>query len=318
MPSIAKPTLSAFALDVENGLITSGQKQISSRFFYDDLGSSLFEAITLLPEYGLTRADDRLLQTHAAEIVQAAGPIVTTTELGSGSGKKTRYILEALNRTNGRSLYRPIDVSAAALATCEKETNDLTAVDPVCADWLDGLRLVSSTRSPGPLLLLFLGSSIGNLERSHIVEFLQQVHRILHPGDLFLLGVDLVKDVDTMLGAYDDPTGVTAAFNLNILGRINRELGGDFDLRSFAHEVRWNADERRIEMHLLSGHNQSVFIRDLDTSVNFQAGETIWTEASNKFSPDELLDFSHAAGFETVNLWIDEQWPFAEVLWRVQ
>ena len=317
MSSIAKSTLSVFAQDVESGLLRRDQKQVSSRYFYDDLGSTLFEDITLLPEYGLTRADERLLQTHAAQIVDAAGPIVTTAELGSGSGKKTRYILEALNRRNERSIYRPIDVSPASLVTCEKETCDLALVYPVCADWLDGLHLVSANRSPGPLLLLFLGSSIGNLERVRIPDFLRQIHRILQPDDLFLLGVDLVKDIDTMLAAYDDPTGVTAAFNLNILGRMNRELGADFDLRSFAHEVRWNASERRIEMHLLSGRNQSVFIRDLEASVPFEAGETIWTEGSNKFSPEELLAVSKSSGFETVNLWIDEQWPFAEVLWRV-
>ncbi len=183
---------------------------------------------------------------------------------------------------------------------------------------MEGLAQLSRGRSSGPVLLLFLGSSIGNLERACIPDFLQRVRTKLKRGDLLLLGADLVKDVKTMLIAYDDPTGVTAAFNLNILGRANRELDADFDLRAFSHEVRWNAKERRIEMHLLSGRNQTIFIGALDGSFDFEAGETIWTESSHKFSETELLKFAGSAGFAPVKMWVDREWPFAEALWRVE
>lgn len=318
MSAVSKPLLSGFAQDVLSGLSRTGQKQISSQYFYDDLGSALFEAITLLPEYGLTRADERLLQKYASPLALAAGQLRTVLELGSGSGRKTRYILEALKKSYGSLIYSPIDVSPAALESCEKETCDLAEVRPVCADWMEGLGKLSNARATRPVLLLFLGSSIGNLERASIPDFLRQVRAKLEPGDLLLLGADLVKDVETMLIAYDDPTGVTAAFNLNILGRVNRELDADFDLRAFSHEARWNAKERRIEMHLLSGRNQTVFIAALDRSFDFEAGETIWTESSHKFSEPELLDFASSAGFAPVRLWVDREWPFAEALWKVE
>ena len=166
------------------------------------------------------------------------------------------------------------------------------------------------------MLLLFLGSSIGNLEREHIVAFLRRVRSHLRSGDFFLLGADLLKDTHELLAAYDDPTGVTAAFNLNILGRINRELDADFDLRSFAHEVRWNAKKHRIEMHLLSCRNQSVHIGALNAHFDFRAGETIWTESSHKFTESELASYAVSSGFQTVASWVDPEWPFAESLWR--
>ncbi len=318
MSAVSKPLLSGFAQDVLSGLSRAGQKQISSQYFYDDLGSALFEAITFLPEYGLTRADERLLQKYASPLALAAGQVTTVFELGSGSGRKTRYILEALRKKYGSLVYSPIDVSAAALENCERETCDLAEVRPVCADWMEGLGKVSSARAGGPVLLLFLGSSIGNLERAYTADFLKSIRAKLKRGDLFLLGADLVKDMETMLTAYDDPTGVTAAFNLNILGRANRELDADFDLRAFAHEVRWNAKERRIEMHLLSGRNQTVLIGALDRSIDFEAGETIWTESSHKFSETELLEFAGSAGFAPVKMWVDREWPFAEALWKVE
>ncbi len=309
--------LSSFAQDVATGL-SREQKQISSQYFYDDLGSALFEAITLLPEYGLTRADERLLQAHAGHIAAASGPVETVCELGSGSGKKTRYVLDALRQQNANLIYRPIDVSAAALELCQKEVADLAQTRVVCADWMDGLREISRSRSDAPLLLLFLGSSIGNLERSTIPEFLTRVCANLRPGDLFLIGFDLVKDIETMLTAYDDPIGVTAAFNLNVLSRINRELDADFDLRSFVHEAVWNSEQRRIEMHLLSGREQTVSVGALDTSFRFEPGETIWTESSHKFLESELTDLAHSGGFQPLRVWTDRVWPFAEALWSVR
>ncbi len=316
MPTILTPVGSGFAQDVAEGLVRRGQKRLSAKYLYDDLGSALFEAITLLPEYGLTRADERLLERHSIDIAQAAGTVGTVCELGSGSGKKTRHILKALAARNGPVVYRPIDVSSAALDGCAREVAHLAVVAPVCADWMEGLTEISRTRSEGPLLLLFLGSSIGNLDRNSLPAFLSQISSVLKPGDLFLVGADLVKDIDTMLAAYDDPTCVTAAFNLNILARINRELDADFDIRSFAHEARWNSECRRVEMHLLSGRDQTVSLRGLDASIEFEAGETIWTESSHKFSESELRNLAVASGFAAVDMWVDREWPFAEALWR--
>lgn len=307
-----------FALDVAEGLALDGQKKLSPRYFYDDLGSSLFEAITLLPEYGLTRADERLLLRHAGDIASAAGSVEIVAELGSGSGKKTEHVLRACSRRNPDLLYCPIDVSGAALAVCERELGALFQVRIISGDWSAGLSEVARLRQTAhPLLLLFLGSSIGNLERESIAPFLQDLRGDLQSGDCFLLGADLVKDVDTMLAAYDDPTGVTAAFNRNVLGRINRELDGKFNLNSFKHEVRWNSSERRIEMHLTSLVSQTVQIDALEKSFHFHAGETIWTESSHKFSLEELDWFARVSGFRPVATWTDREWPFVEALWQV-
>jgi dimethylhistidine N-methyltransferase len=319
MSASPAPVLSQFAQDVIDGLSLNGQKSLAPRYFYDDLGSALFEAITLLPEYGLTRADEQLLAAHAHEIATLIGPVALVAELGSGSGRKTRRIVGAWQSPDERLLYRPIDVSPAALSVCERELGALAACLPVHGEWLEGLATVSSERTGSlPLLLLFLGSSIGNLNRDELLGFLRALHSHLRPGDFFLLGADLVKDVERMLAAYDDPTGVTAAFNLNLLARINREVGANFDLRSFAHEVRWESTHRRIEMHLLSGRDQDVHLDVLGTTVHFQAGETIWTESSHKFTEVELDGLALSTGFVPVDMWVDATWPFAEALWRVE
>jgi L-histidine Nalpha-methyltransferase len=318
MSMLIESELSQFARDVAVGFSIADNKKIAPRYFYDDLGSALFEAITLLPEYGLTRADERLLGVHAGDMAREIGRLEIVAELGSGSGKKTLPVLNSILQRNPQLMYRPIDISAAALAACEREIGSLCEVKPVCNDWLQGLTQVAREREKDlPLLLLFLGSSIGNLEREEIPGFFCDLRSHLLPGDFFLLGADLVKDIDTMIAAYDDPTGVTAAFNLNVLGRINRELQADFDLRAFAHEVRWNGEERRIEMHLLSCRDQDVFIGALDSSWHFDAGETIWTESSHKFTEEELNQFAQQSGFAPIATWVDKEWPFAEALWQV-
>ena len=309
---------SRFAQDVAAGFSAIGNKKIAPRYFYDDLGSILFEAITLLPEYGLTRADERLLRVHAGDIAREVDRLRIVAELGSGSGKKTLPILSSLLGKNSQLSYCPIDVSAAALAACEREIGSLCEVKPVCSDWVQGVAEIASEREKNlPLLLLFLGSSIGNLDREGIPHFLRDLRSHLLPGDFFLLGADLVKDIDIMITAYDDPTGVTAAFNLNVLSRMNRELQADFDLRAFVHEVRWNSEERRIEMHLLSCRDQDVFIGALEASYHFDAGETIWTESSHKFTLEELSQFAQQSGFASVATWVDKEWAFAETLWQV-
>lgn len=314
----AQAQLSDFALEVAEGLSSTGQKKLSPRFFYDDLGSSLFDAITLLPEYGLSRADERLLRVYAKDIALETGPLSVVAELGSGTGKKTKHILSALLKHRSTIQYRPIDVSTAALAACARELALLCDVRPVCNDWINGLCEVAvSRRGADSLLLLFLGSSIGNLDRESIVDFLIDLRSYMRPGDFLLLGADLVKKEESMIAAYDDSIGLTAAFNLNLLGRINRELDADFDLRSFSHEIRWNDLERRIEMHLLSTRDQVVCIQALDMTVKLQAGETIWTESSHKFTQDELQSYACSSGFRSVAVWVDREWPFAEALWQV-
>jgi dimethylhistidine N-methyltransferase len=304
-----------FASDVRAGL-TKPQKELHSKYLYDELGSSLFEAITHLPEYGVTRADERLLRRHANDIASLLPSPVAVIELGSGVGQKTRHLLEAIGSP---VRYYPIDVSADALARCERDLSDLADVHPLVQSYLDGMASATAERQSGEsLLVMFLGSTIGNFERKCAVEFLRDLHRALLPGDMLLLGADLVKDRDRMLVAYDDPTGVTGAFNLNLLGRINRELGGDFRLRDFEHHARWNEEQRRIEMHLRSRSNQTALIADADLRVTFRAGETIWTESSHKFQLLELDAMAEQTGFQVEDQWIDQDWPFAENLWTVR
>jgi dimethylhistidine N-methyltransferase len=293
-----------FAADVRAGLTRSGQKELPSKYLYDDVGSALFEVISRLPEYGLTRADERLLRRHADEIVdRLAGP-VAVAELGSGSGKKTRWLLEAFCRRQ-RTSYYPVEISRSALVMCERELSDIDAISIVGfeREYLDGLLEVASYRKSGQrLFVLFLGSTIGNFDRPAGVKFLGAVRSILQPGDSLLLG------------AYDDELGVTAAFNLNLLARTNRELGADFDLREFAHLAKINYDVRSVEMHLQSKRRQIVSIPAAEVVVEFHEGETIWTESSHKYSAEEIVETARAAGFRSESQWIDEQWPFSESL----
>ena len=304
-----------FACDVRAGL-GRAQKELHSKYFYDELGTALFEAITHLPEYGLTRADERLLQLQSPEIARLIRIPAAVIELGSGTGKKTRHVLSALANSGPLPRYFPIDVSSDALARCERDLADVAQVYPLQQSYLDGMAAATALRSTEEsVLVLFLGSNIGNFERACAVEFLRDLRRSLLPGDTLLMGADLVKDRDQMLAAYDDPTGVTAAFNLNLLGRINRELGGSFNLGNFQHEARWSERERRIEMHLLSRVDQTVIIRDAGLSVQFRAGETIWTESSHKFDLPELANMAEQTGFHVEAQWVDEGWPFVESLW---
>jgi len=305
-----------FASEVRAGLARPGQKELPSKYLYDDVGSALFEVISHLPEYGLTRADERLLQRHASEIVERLDAPVAVAELGSGSGKKTRWILEALSRWQ-RTFYYPVEISRSALLMCQRELSDIDSLSIVGfeREYLDGLLEVAAHRQRGQtLFVLFLGSTIGNFDRPAGVKFLADVRRILQPGDSLLLGTDLEKSNAQLLKAYDDELGVTAAFNLNLLARINRELDADFDLGQFVHTARINREARSVEMHLRSKRRQTVRIPAADLRVEFLEGETIWTESSHKYSADEVFQMARAAGFRCQAQWIDEQWPFAESL----
>jgi L-histidine N-alpha-methyltransferase len=305
-----------FAADVRAGLTKSEQKELPSKYLYDDVGSALFEVISFLPEYGLTRADERLLRRHSGDIVDLLTTPVAVAELGSGSGKKTRWILEALCRRQHTSYY-PIEISRAALAMCERELRDIesTSILGCEREYLDGLLEVTAKRHRGEhFLVLFLGSTIGNFDRMAGLKFLNQVRRILEPGDSMLLGTDLEKSYAQMIAGYDDELGVTAAFNLNLLARINRELDADFDLRQFQHVARFNREVRSIEMHLRSKRTQTVTIPGSELVVEFVEGETIWTESSHKYTTGEVSRLAHSAGFHCRAQWVDEQWPFAESL----
>lgn len=307
-----------FAASVRAGL-RKPQKELHSKFLYDELGSALFEAITYLPEYGLTRADERLLRDHAGDIGDMISSVGAVVELGSGTGRKTRPILAAL--ACGRDLmpYFPIDVSSKALTRCERELSDIAEVHPLQQSYLDGMATaIGARRTDEPILVLFLGSTIGNFERPCALEFLRDIRSALRSGDSLLLGADLVKEPARMLAAYDDPTGITAAFNLNLLGRLNRELDGDFDLRRFQHQARWNHRERRIEMHLLSLVNQTASLPGCGTTVPFRAGETIWTESSHKFFREEMFTLAEDSGFGVQAQWVDREWPFVESLWTAR
>jgi L-histidine N-alpha-methyltransferase len=305
-----------FARDVRKGFGLA-QKRLPSRYLYDAVGSALFDAITLLPEYGLTRADERVLRRCAPLLPEQLGRLSAVVELGSGSGLKTRPLLEAFCDRQGSLRYVAIDGSRTALDRCRKELADVRGlrVEGLASFYLEGLSRALKGARKGPVLVLFLGGSIGNFDPEEGVGFLRDVRKLLEPKDALLLGADLEKPVETLIAAYDDPAGVTAAFNLNVLARINRELDGNFDLSLFRHEARWSALERRIEMHLRSVADQSVRIGALRARFPFLRNETLWTESSHRFTPDLLEEMAGRAGFSVSAEWTDEAWAFSESLW---
>jgi L-histidine N-alpha-methyltransferase len=305
--------------DVRAGLTTRGQKSLPAKWFYDDIGSALFETICLLPEYGLTRAEMRLLDRHAGEIAERLDRQPIIAELGAGSGKKMARLLEALVRRSGMApvTYYAIDVSAGALAQCEREIARVPGVRFVglTSTYAEGLAEVSrSRRRDEQLAVFFLGSTIGNFERQPALAFLRQLRALLEPRDRFVLATDLVKPETVLVPAYDDSVGVTAAFNRNLLARINRELDADFDLEQFRHLVKWNDAERRVEMHLRALSNQQVRVRAAHVEFSLLAGETIWTESSHKYTLDDLDALAADAAFEREAQWTDPTWPFAQTL----
>jgi dimethylhistidine N-methyltransferase len=309
-----------FATEVRMGLSQNDQKELPSKYLYDEVGSALFEVICVLPEYGLCRAGARLLRRHAQDMVDRLHAPTIVAELGSGSGKKTRYLLEALS-TKQRTTYYPIDISAAALLQCTRELSHIDSVAVVGFEqaYLDGLLEVTARRREREqLLVLFLGSTIGNFDRPAGDEFLRQVRATLRPGDCLLLATDLMKPVPQLLMAYDDAIGATAAFNLNLLARINRELDADFDLSRFQHVARWNEAERRIEMHLQAKEDHEVRISGAGIEVPFRAGETIWTESSHKYTLEEVELMAGRTGYRCDAQWADQEWPFAQSLFTAQ
>ena len=313
---IVELSVADFANDIRPGLSRDGQKELPSKYLYDDIGSALFDVICLLPEYGLTRADERILQNHAESIIaRVPGPVVVA-ELGSGNARKTRWLLEALCRKRPTT-YFPIEISRSALATAKLRLQQIEciSVEGFEKEYLDGLVAVAARRPEGHrILVLFLGSTIGNFDRSKGVAFLHEIRKALMPGDAMVLSTDLEKPIPQLLLAYDDPTGVTAAFNLNLLARINRELDADFQLEHFKHEIRFDQSERRIEMHLRSTCSQTVSIPKAGLTVEMRKDETIFTESSHKYNLEEVSLMAVQSGFRCDAQWVDSEWPFAESL----
>ena len=309
-----------FASDVADGL-RRAPKRLQPKYFYDALGSSLFEAICRLPWYRITRAEHRLLARHGAAIASALSASagdrrVTVIELGCGKGEKLARIARALNDHPASAEVHLVDVSAQALRGAARRLHRFPrfTVSLHQTTYEDGLHRAAAARSDGPAMVLFLGSNIGNFDPLDGAALIADVASSLRGGDLFLLGADLVKPEANLVRAYDDPLGVTAAFNKNVLVRINRELGADFDLASFHHEARWNAAASRIEMHLVSRRPQRVAVPAADLVVDFEAGESIWTESSYKYETAEIAAIGAAAGFSVAQQWVDARASFALTL----
>ncbi len=293
-----------FARDVREGLLRT-PRELPPRYFYDALGSQLFEAICRLPWYRVTRGEQLLLERHGAAMLDglagsAAAPL-GVAELGCGSGQKLATLLRAASAPVGGVTL--IDISAAALAMATDHLSQLGPwpVHTQEASYDEGLARLATSRpvSDGPLLVLFLGSNIGNFHPSEGRALLGRIRRTLRPGDALLLGTDLVKPERNLLLAYDDPLQVTAAFNRNLLRRIDEELGGTFELDGFSHRAIWNAAESRVEMHLVSLRRQRVTVAACGLDLTFEAGETIWTESSYKYDPAAVVADGLAAGFGT-------------------
>ena len=310
------------AADVERGL-RAQPKRLPPKYFYDALGSALFDAITRLPWYLISRSEHRLLARHGPAITAAlptpGASGVTLVELGCGGGDKTARIADAFASAGLRGEIHLVDMSSSALRAARRRLRRFRglAIETHDASYEEGLsRMARSRGHAGASLVLFLGSNIGNFDPPDAVHFLGGIGERLTAGDCLLLGVDLVKPKRDLLLAYDDPLGVTGAFNKNLLVRLNRELDATFDLTAFDHQAQWNEHARRVEMHLVSRCPQRVAIRALDLVVDFDAGESIWTESSYKYEPDEVVSMGLISGFALEQQWIDQRARFALTLFR--
>ncbi len=297
-PSFAKAVLAG---------LSAHPKNLPPMYFYDAAGSKLFEKICKLPEYYLTRTEHALLKSFAPQIAARANGSMALIELGSGSSFKTRRLIEALLAQQGGLHYFPIDISPTMLTrSAKKLLRDYPEllVTAHAADYDAGLRRIAQEHFTQKLVI-FLGSSLGNFEPPQALALMRKVREHLNEDDYFLLGLDMQKDVAILHAAYNDAQGVTAAFNLNMLRRINLELGGKFDPALFQHEAFYNAAQSRVEMHLRSAAAQEIFVARLDRSFRFAAGEAIHTENSHKYSAAQILQMCRRAGFRLVQRWQD-------------
>lgn len=314
LPAEAGPsTAEDIAASVARTLSDRPQRWLSPKWFYDDLGSVLFDAITRLPEYYPTSRERAILAARAAEIAERSGADALV-ELGSGTSEKTRLLLDAFTAAGRLRRFSPLDVSGTTLmAAAEAIRAEHPGLDvlPVEGDFLHDLHRIPTG---GRRLVAFLGGTIGNLTPDEQARFLGRVAAVLVPGDGLLLGTDLVKDVDRLLAAYDDPVGVTAAFDRNVLAVLNRELGADFALRRWRHEARWDAGAERIEMHLVSDGAQRVRVPGAGLDIAFADGESIQTEISAKLRVERLPALLEPAGFAVTEVWTDPDGDFALTL----
>jgi len=304
--------VATFAEDVVLGLSTPS-RTLPAKYFYDDLGSTLFEAITKLPEYYLTRAETEILREHGWEIVRSLDAPFELLELGSGSAVKTRLLIEETLRVQRSLHYCPIDISPDALresATSLAASFSNLSITAYAADYFAVLG-TPDLALKRPVLALLLGSNIGNYEPAQAHELLVAIASSLRTGDGLLIGADLKKDRETLELAYNDPTGVTAAFNKNMLARINREFGGDFNLSAFDHTVRYDEERGAVDSFLQARGAQYVRVNDLDLDLEFQDGERIHTESSYKFSLEDLENSGAAAGFHLAKTWFDSEKRFS-------
>jgi L-histidine N-alpha-methyltransferase len=312
---VRRDPLAGFADDVRKGL-SGQQKRFLPKYFYDELGSQLFDAICLLPEYYLTRAENEILARYADEIAAALEGHKTLLEMGSGSASKTRLLIEALLRRQSELLFIPVDISATALESSSRillQSYPRLKIEAYAADYFAGLAELGKKPRPRTLAL-FLGSNISNFDRDEAFRFLSALRDVLQKGDALLLGVDLKKDPAVLEAAYNDALGVTSAFNLNVLARINRELGGTFNLRAFKHHAFYNEAAGRIEIYIQSLINQSVRIEKLDLEVEFAEGELIHTENSYKYDMTGIRELAAQTGFELSRTWLDSQERFSSNL----
>jgi dimethylhistidine N-methyltransferase len=316
MTALKPLPIPAIAEDVRLGL-TASPKRLPPRLFYDARGSELFEEITRLPEYYLTRTERSILERNAADIVSAAGANVKLVELGAGSASKTCILIAALLRRQMRLEYFPLDVSPAALEEAQRQLRrefKNLFVRPLVSDYTADISVIRGIS--GRKLVLYIGSSIGNFEPDEAESLLHQLRRSLAVGDALLLGTDMRKSESVLLAAYDDAQGVTAAFNRNVLARINRELGGAFNLDLFRHVAVWNPEQSRIEMHLESRCAQTAAIKALGVTLRFAPGERIHTENSYKYTPGMIASLLEAGGFTLEHTWSDERGWFTVHLAR--
>ncbi|MBT3268764.1 L-histidine N(alpha)-methyltransferase [Candidatus Poribacteria bacterium] len=301
-----------FAEDVRRGL-TATPKTLPCVYFYDAKGSQLFEAICELPEYYLTRAEAEILSTSASDIVDEVGAPVELVELGSGSATKTRFVIEAILARQDTLHYRPIDISRAALddsaGALGADFPRLT-IDGIEGEYAEGIRRLRGEAETARLIL-FLGSNIGNMSPDEAVDFLSAIRANVSARDAMLIGMDLRKDAGVLERAYDDSQGITAAFNMNVLERVNRELRGDFDLGEFRHAARYDDVEGRVEMHLVSCKAQTAQVAVLGLEVEFAEGETIHTENSYKYGIGQIDDIARRAGWEVRRRWLDARQQFS-------
>lgn len=303
------------AEDVRRGL-SKEPKRFLPKYFYDQLGSQLFEAICLLPEYYLTRAENEILERYADEIVSSVDGNTTLVEMGSGSASKTRLIIEALLRKQPELRFIPVDISASALDSSSRillQSYPQLSIEAYAADYFAGLAELGKTER-GRTLALFLGSNVSNFDPDEALKFLRALREVLNDGDALLLGADLKKDRSLLEAAYNDALGVTAAFNLNVLARINRELGGNFDLRAFQHRAFYNETAGRVEIYIESTREQTVRISQLEMEVQFAAGEQIHTENSYKYDLADIAKLAAETGFTRARTWLDQKEQFSSNL----